>query len=142
MEQLLQTLKQLREIVSDLENKHDRKFTLDGHLFGSIGEVYASKKYNLTLLPQSSKAHDAKDEQNNYVQIKVTQKRTVGLRGVPDKLLVLKFNSNTNDFDEIYYGDGHEAVEIALSENSANQKVVTLTKLRQLTEKRQSKTIS
>lgn len=138
MEHLLQTLKQLREIVSDLEGKHKRKFTLDGHLFGSIGEVYASKKYNLTLLKQSYEGHDAQDEHKNYVQIKVTQMKSVGLRKKPDKLLVLKFNSDKNDFEEIYYGDGHEPWEMALKENSANQKVITLSKLRHLADGQKS----
>lgn len=138
MEHLLQTIKHLREIVNDLEKKHDRKFTLDGHLFGSIGEVYASKKYNLTLLKQSHEGHDAQDEQKNFVQIKVTQMKSVGIRKKPDKLLVLQFNADKNDFEEIYFGDGHEPWEISNKPTSSGQRFITLNKLRQLVDGKKS----
>ncbi|WP_324698540.1 DUF6998 domain-containing protein [Novosphingobium sp. RL4] len=36
-----------------------RKFTLDGHLVGSIGEVIAAYMFVLTLNPASTMAHDA-----------------------------------------------------------------------------------
>lgn len=36
-----------------------RKFTLDGHLVGSIGEVIAAYMFDLTLNPTSFMTHDA-----------------------------------------------------------------------------------
>ena len=47
-EKLSETIRELYAIVNQLErdyNKHDRRFTLDGHLLGSIGEVYAAERY-------------------------------------------------------------------------------------------------
>jgi len=38
-----------------------RKFTLDGHLVGSIGEVVAAEALGLTLYPASHPGHDAHD---------------------------------------------------------------------------------
>lgn len=47
-----QKVNQLLGIVRELELLYpDRKFTLDGHLVGSIGEVLAAEKYSLSLLP-------------------------------------------------------------------------------------------
>lgn len=37
-----------------------RKFTLDGHLVGSIGEVVAAYMFDLTLNPASTQGHDAR----------------------------------------------------------------------------------
>ena len=94
MEYLRNILKELIQIAEDLETKYSnykRKFTLDGHLFGSTGEVYAAKKFDLTLLKSSYKGHDAKDKNGNLVQIKVTQKTSVGSLNPQKQNLVINF---------------------------------------------------
>ena len=56
-EKLSETIRELYAIVNQLErdyNKHDRRFTLDGHLLGSIGEVYAAERYGIELAKSSS----------------------------------------------------------------------------------------
>jgi len=46
-----QLIKRLYEIVAELESLYPgRKFTPDGHLVGSIGEVIAAHNYDLILL--------------------------------------------------------------------------------------------
>jgi hypothetical protein len=46
--------------VAELEALYpDRKFTPDGHLVGSIGEVVAAEALSLTLHPSSHPGHDA-----------------------------------------------------------------------------------
>jgi hypothetical protein len=135
MEHLRSKLKELIQIVDGLENRYDdfeRKFTLDGHLFGSIGEVYAAKKFDLTLLKSSYAGHDAKDKFGNLVQIKVTQKTSVGLRREPDILIVLKLNKDTFDFETIYHGKGKEPWSKSNKPNSAGQRVITLNKLKEI----------
>jgi len=135
MEHLRDTLKELVQIVEDLEKKYsdyDKKFTLDGHLFGSIGEVFAAKKFDLTLLKSSYEGHDAKDKNGNLVQIKVTQKTSVGLRKEPDILIVLKLNKDTFDFETIYHGEGKEPWSKSNKLNSAGQRVITLNKLKEI----------
>ena len=48
--------------VAELEARyHPRKFTPDGHLVGSIGEVVAAEALGLTLYPMSRAGHDACD---------------------------------------------------------------------------------
>jgi len=132
MEFIKQRLKQILKIVDELEEEYKdqkRKFTLDGHLFGSIGEVYACEKYNLKLENSSKKGYDALDKNGNQIQIKVTQRQKVGLRHQPQKLLVLKLDRESLDFKEIYFGDGEIPWNIANKKNSAGQKIITLNKL-------------
>ena len=132
MEFIKQSLKQILKVVDDLESEykhHERKFTLDGHLFGSIGEVYACEKYNLKLENSSKKCFDATDKKGNEIQIKVTQKNKVGMRHKPQKLLVLKLNRENLEFEEIYFGDGEMAWNNANKINSSGQRFITLNKL-------------
>lgn len=68
-----------------------RKFTLDGHLVGSIGEVIAEYMFDLNLLKGSNKGYDAKTNSGRQVEIKFTQGNDgVGLRHEPEHLLVLQ----------------------------------------------------
>lgn len=132
MEFIKKQLSKILIIIRELEQEYktqNRKFTLDGHLLGSIGEVYASEKYNLILEKSSKKGYDALDENNNQVQIKVTQRNKVGMRHNSQKLLVLKLNKETLEFEEIYYGSGEKAWEIANKINSSGQRFITLNKL-------------
>ena len=61
-------IQQLFNIVNDLEKTFEgRKFTLVGHLVGSLGEVLASYCYNLSLLPNFHEKHDAIDSNNRLI---------------------------------------------------------------------------
>jgi hypothetical protein len=66
--------------VEALEQRYPgRKFTPDGHLVGSIGEVIAAEHFGLTLLPPSHPSHDAKDAHGMLVQIKLTAGKNVSM---------------------------------------------------------------
>jgi hypothetical protein len=61
----------LHAIVTDLEEMHPgRKFPLDGHLVGSIGEAAAEALFDLTLVATSSTGHDAIAMDGRKVEIK------------------------------------------------------------------------
>lgn len=48
---ITEIIQELFETVQELELRYPgRKFTVDGHLLGSIGEVIAAEHYGLTLL--------------------------------------------------------------------------------------------
>ena len=67
-------IRELYAITQELEQLYPgRKFTPDGHLVGSIGEVLVAEHYGLTLLPNSSETHDAVTNDGKLVQIKATQ---------------------------------------------------------------------
>lgn len=99
-------VQELYAIVSKLEEYFPgRRFTPDGHLVGSIGEVLAAYHYGLDLLPASSKGHDATSRAGVMVQIKATQGKTVALRSEPQHLLVLKL-LQSGEWEEVYNGPG------------------------------------
>ena len=101
-------------VVRELEKEfgaEKRKFTLDGHLVGSIGEVVASYAFGLKLYQASTEGHDAewmgKEGKSRKVQIKLTGgTKSVGLRSEPEHLIVLQLVKEKNKFEIIYNGPG------------------------------------
>ena len=99
-------VQELYRVVGRLETLFPgRRFTLDGHLVGSIGEVVAAHDYGLELLPTSAPGHDARAVDGRLVQIKATQRNGVALRSEPDMLLVLKLLPD-GSHKEVYSGPG------------------------------------
>ena len=92
IEFIKQKVSELLSIIAELENRFPgRRFTLDGHLFGSIGEAIAEEFYNIELAPTGTKTHDGIKEGKN-VQIKITQGDSVNINDIPEYLLVLFFS--------------------------------------------------
>ena len=122
-------IRQLYQIVDELEAAYPEKhFTLDGILLGNLGEVYAAEKYELKLLPEASKTHDAITAGGKYVQIKVTQGRHIGLYEEPEYLLVLKVQRD-GTFTEIYYGSGKVPWEHAGKKQKNGQRYISIAQL-------------
>lgn len=109
----------------------ERRFTPDGHLVGSIGEIIAAYKYNLHLLPNSTPIHDAETEDGCLVQIKATQGNSVGIRSKPEHLIVLKIQKDGTSI-EVYNGPGELAWNNAGKMQSNGQKNIFLTRLKDL----------
>jgi hypothetical protein len=124
--------------VQELEGRYrGRKFTLDGHLVGSIGEVVAAEALNLTLYPASRAGHDAYDE-NGEVQIKMTGgNRSIAMYADCFRLVVLRIVS-PEEAEIIYDGPGAPAWAGAGKVGKNGQRVVSLAKLRALTAQSQS----
>jgi hypothetical protein len=102
-------VQRLYSLVGELESHFPgRKFTPDGHLVGSLGEVLAAYYYDLELLTASTECHDAKARDGRLVQVKATQGRSVGIRSEPDHLLVLLL-ARDGTVDEVYNGPGAPA---------------------------------
>ena len=106
IDQIPRLVGSLYGIVQELEALFPgRKFTPDGHLVGSIGEVLAAHHYGLDLLPASAQGHDATAADGRLVQIKATQATVVGIRSAPEHLIVLKL-AGDGAVSEIYNGPG------------------------------------
>lgn len=104
---LSEKVQELYSITRELETAFPgRKFTLDGHLVGSIGEVLVADYYGLTLLPNSTKTHDAISGDGRMVQIKATQGKSVSISSEPDFAIVIKIHEN-GTWEEIYNGPGN-----------------------------------
>ncbi len=132
MSSINELIKDLYSIVAQLEAQYpDRKFTLDGHLIGSIGEVIVSSMYDLTLLPTSTKTHDSVSSDGKYVQIKLTQRNTIALSSEPDYLIVMKIDSLGN-VKEWYNGKGDQVWSSCGKMQNNGQRTISLSKLNSL----------
>jgi|HigsolmetaAR203D_1030402.scaffolds.fasta_scaffold01144_8 hypothetical protein len=112
-----------------------RKFSLDGHLVGSIGEVLAAWRYGIDLYPASAETHDGYVLDNNgnkiEVQIKATQVGSIGIRSEPVHLIVLKIHKD-GTASEVYNGPGKYAWEAAGKMQKNGQKSISLSRLAEL----------
>lgn len=111
------------ELNSFDNNRSSRRFTIDGHLLGSVGEIFASYHYGIELERNGTKGYDGIVD-NKKVQIKVTQRTGVETRMIndpackPDYLIVLhlKFEEHDLYVEEVYNGP----YDIAISGKVSN----------------------
>lgn len=128
-------VRSLYELVRQLEAHFpERKFTLDGHLVGSIGEVLAAHQYGLELLTGSAKGHDATAPDKRQVQIKATQAKSVGLRSEPEHLIVLRLTAD-GTATEIYNGPGALPWRHAGKQQKNGQRPIAVSRLELLMSK-------
>jgi hypothetical protein len=119
----------LYRLVDELESLFpERRFTLDGVLVGSIGEVVAKYFYNLDLLPPANPGFDARtrDEDHRSVQIKLTGGDAVSLAEnevIPDILIVMRIE-RVSGFDEVY--NGPHPVSLLAKKKVTKRRVKTL----------------
>ena len=123
-------IKELYKITNELESSYPgRKFTIDGHLVGSIGEVIVAEHYGLDLLPNSTEIHDAVSADGKYVQIKATQINRIAISSEPDYLIVIKLFSD-GSWEEVYNGPGKPVWDNAGKMQKNGQRPISLSKLR------------
>lgn len=126
---LEEKIRELYRIIAELEKAYPgRHFTPDGHLVGSIGEVYAAEKYGLKLLTASAEKHDAETADGRMVQIKITQTGHVSIYSEPDYLIVLKMNPDGR-IEEIYNGKGAEPWQACGKPQKNGQRSISIRKL-------------
>ena len=125
-------VQELFSITHELEQYHPaKKFTLDGVLVGSIGEVLVAEHYGLTLLPNSHKTHDAITQDGKLVQIKTTQINKVSISSEPDFLIVIKLFPS-GEWEEVYNGLGSLVWSNAGKIQKNGQRPISLSKLKEL----------
>lgn len=131
IEEVPEKIRQIYRIVSELEEMFGRRFTPDGHMVGSIGEVFAAYHYDLELLAASTETHDALSKNGLSVQIKATQSKNVGMRSEPEHLIVLGLKKDGTNF-EIYNGPGALAWSNAGKIQKNGQRSIGASKLKKL----------
>lgn len=107
-----------------------RKFTPDGHMVGSIGEVVAAEALGLTLYPASHACHDAYDA-NGDVQIKMTSGRSISMYSKCDRLVVLR-RVDDKEAEIVYDGPGEKIWSKAGKVAKNGQRSMSLSKLRRV----------
>lgn len=123
-------IKELYKITNELERSYPgRKFTIDGHLVGSIGEVIVAEHYGLELLPSSTETHDAVSADGKYVQIKATQINRIDISSQPDYLIVIKLFSD-GSWEEVYNGPGKLVWDNVGKMQKNGQRPIAINKLR------------
>jgi hypothetical protein len=122
--------KAVRELEDTYGEKYGRKFTPDGHLVGSIGEVIAAEALGLKLYPNSHPGHDAYDETGD-VQIKMTGGKSIAMYATCNRLVVLRVVS-PEEAEIVYDGPGEPAWAAARKNAKNGQSIVSLAKLRSL----------
>ena len=126
---LEEKIRDLYRITAELEEKYPgRRFTPDGHLVGSIGEVYAAEKYGPTLLENGCEKHDARSTDGRLIQIKITQTDRVSIYSEPDYLIVMKMKHD-GTIEEVYNGKGAAPWESAGKVQKNGQRSISIRKL-------------
>ena len=116
--------------VAELERLYPgRKFTPDGHLVGSIGEVIAAEHFGLKLHGMSKSGHDAVDPDGNEVQIKLIAGSSVSMFADCERLIVLRVVS-PEQAEIVYDGSGAPIWAAAGAMQKNGQRKISLTKLR------------
>ena len=130
---------QLHTIVAELEAMHPgRRFPLDGHLVGSIGEAAAEAMFAIRLLPASTAGHDAIAVDGRAVEVKATYGRSgVGLRSTSHEaagaLIVLRLSRQPGVSHEVVYnGAVARVLHAAGAVQSNGQAHLGLSRLRQI----------
>lgn len=119
---------ELYALTAQLEAMHPgRRFTPDGHMVGSIGEVIAAEEYGLELFEASHPVHDVLSPDGRLVQVKATQGRVVALNDEPDYLIVLRILGD-GSFEEAYNGRG-KPVWNACGKMKTGQRLISLSRL-------------
>jgi len=130
------------EVAGELEKLYDasarleamfpgRKFTLDGHLVGSIGEVVAAYMFDLDLNRASTLGHDAQARDGRPVEIKLTQGDDVAIRHEPGHLIVLQ-RPRGGPVRVVFNGPGEGAWMACGAKGSNGQRRIRLSTLTKL----------
>jgi hypothetical protein len=139
--QMTETESKLRDAVKKLQLARKQlhadfpkwNFTLDGNLIGDIGEAYAEAHFSLEKITGNSKTHDFKAPDGRRVQVKMTQKKTLGL-GLSDPsfdYLITLHLTEDRDVEVIYNGNGSRVYD---RPGQSPRKSIAVRKLRALNE--------
>ena len=133
-QELADIIKELYKLTGMLEEMYPgRHFTPDGHLVGSIGEVFAAERYGISLFRADYETHDGETPDGRLVQIKATQRRAIGISSEPDYLLVLSIDEKGR-LEEVYNGPGKPVWQLISNRKrpKTGQYQVSLARLRLL----------
>jgi len=123
--------------VKSLTKRYGRKFTPDGVLLGTLGEVLAEEKYDLKLLSPKTKDFDATDCRGRKVQIRCNQRNTTPIKKGATKgvFLALKLLPD-GSIKEIFNGPASAVHQLTVGRKADSAGFVELShdKLRKLME--------
>ena len=139
MDNLEKTIQDLFSITQELEERfrqYGKKFTPDGHLIGSIGEVLVAEAYDLTLCGNNvNPVYDAVAKDGTEVQIKATQADRISISAKPEdepQHLIAIHIQPTGKWSTVYNGPGALVWNAGSKPQKNGQRQISLVKLQQL----------
>lgn len=125
-------VREISERAERLSELFKRPFTPDGHMVGSIGEVWAAWMFDLELLTASTETHDAKTKNGALVQIKATQGTAIAISSEPKYLVVHRLNRDGSPPDVIFNGPGRTAWALRGKKSKTGQHRISLSSLKRV----------
>lgn len=124
-------IKQVFETCHELSMLTRRPISPDGHLVGSLGEIFAAAELGLSLTPPSNKGYDAVDSQGNKVEIKATTGKSVSLSasGTEATRLVIVVLDRTGEASIAFDGSAQAVWGLAGPAQKNGQRRVSLSKI-------------
>lgn len=129
----------IREVFAncaELSERFGRPVSPDGHLVGSLGEIYAREKLGLTLMEPSNEGFDARTTDGVRVEIKATTRNSISLasNGTKAEVLVVDRFDETGQGRIVYNGPSTVAWDLAGEPQRNGQRRLSISKLIQATE--------
>jgi hypothetical protein len=132
------------QACAELSHRSGRSVSPDGHLVGSLGEIYAAQAFGLRLETASNAGFDAVDSLGRKVEIKTTTRASISLSAsgtLAERLIVVQLDAETGAAQIIYDGDAAVAWEIAGKPGKSGQRRLSLAKLQSVAIQAVSETI-
>ena len=117
---------------AELSRRSGRSVSPDGHLVGSLGEIYAAQELGLRLETASNAGFDAVDMQGQRVEIKTTTRSSIGLSAsgtLAKRLIVVRLNAETGVAQIIFDSDAAVAWDRAGNPGKNGQRRISLSRL-------------
>ena len=130
-------VRRIFETCAELSRRTGRSVTPDGHLVGSLGEIYAASILNLTLETQSNAGFDATTSDGQRVEIKTTTRSSISLSAegtLADRLVVVTLNPENGEAVIVFDGPAETAWQLAGPAQKNGQRRLSLTKLARIDE--------
>lgn len=124
----------IREVFAncaELSRRFNRPVSPDGHLVGSLGEIYAREQLGLELMGPSNEGFDARAPDGVPVEIKATTKNSISLssNGTKSEMLVVVKFDETGQGRIVYNGPSAVAWELAGKPQKNGQQRLSLSRL-------------
>lgn len=120
------------ESCAELSRRTGRSVSPDGHLVGSLGEIYAAQELDLTLETASNAGFDATDTHGTRVEIKTTTRSSISLSAegtLAKRLVVVQLDRDSGKPSIVYDGSASGAWALAGPAAKNGQRRLSLTKL-------------
>ena len=122
------------QACAELSRRSGRSVSPDGHLVGSLGEIYAAQALGLRLETASNAGFDAVDGDGRRVEIKTTTRASISLSAsgtLAERLIVVQLDAETGAAQIVYDGDAAVAWELSGKTGKNGQRRLSVKRLNQ-----------